>query len=174
MSTLIVAVIVVVTIISIIAVLIHTNNKANRKKASCLLASFHQSGTQSSLSFSSQELLKNCIIGLDGIQRKLLVLQQDEKGNANTCIVDLAEVTKCTVHKVYRSIQVGDSKSRREDYLEKIVLQFNYNGLIPTFEVPFYKQEDNHLYEIAELEQKAKHWEAILTKLIIDPLRKRA
>ncbi len=174
MSTIIVAVIVIAAIVSVSYMLVYINNKSNSKKTKALLDHFHQSGAEHNLSFTGQELLKSCIIGLDGIQRKILFLEQKDKGNYAAHILTLDEVIKCTVHQVYRSIQVGDSKSRKEEYLEKVVLQFDCINSAPSFEVPFYKQEHNHFYEIEELKQKAKHWEVILSKLIKRPLEKRA
>jgi len=129
-----------------------------------LLKHFSQLGTENNLNFSSQEVLNNCILGLDGINRKILVVSREDDFYSSF-MIDLNEVKTCTVKKVYGTIKVGDLKNHRLDqYLEKIILQFDLDRK-PSVEIVFYKNHDNHIYETQELEQKARHWEAILSKM---------
>ena len=76
MSTIIVAASLVSVIIFISLILVSINNKQRQKRVTELLDHFSKLGTENNLSFSSQEILENCIIGLDGIQRKLLILKK--------------------------------------------------------------------------------------------------
>jgi len=129
-----------------------------------LFRHFSQLGTQNNLNFSSQELLHNCILGLDGVNRKILVVTREDNFYSSF-IVDLDEIKKCTVIKVYGTIAAGSLKAGRiEQYLEKIALNFELHGK-PSIEIVFYKNLDSHIYEAQELEQKAKHWETILSKM---------
>jgi hypothetical protein len=155
MSTFIVAAIIIGSVSSICLLLISINNKHNRKAMIKLLKHFSELGTENDLNFSSQEILKNCILGLDGVRRKILVVtrQDDFFGSF---IIDLREVKNCTVKKIYGTINVGDLKKKKlEQYLDKIVLHFDQNNN-SSVEIVFYKHFENHLLEALELEQKAK------------------
>lgn len=129
-----------------------------------LLNYFRQIGVKHQLNFSSQEILLNCILGLDGIHRKVLIVAQ-EQDYYTSSIIDLDQVKNCTVKKLYGSIKVGQLRKRRlEEYLQKIVLHFELKKGQPV-EVEFYHHVNNHVYQVLELEQKAKYWEAILSKM---------
>jgi len=164
MSTLIVAAILVGSVVLICFLLISIHNKHKREAMNNLLKHFSQLGTENNLSFSSQEVLNNCVLGLDGINRKILVVIREGE-LFSSFLIDMNEVKSCTVKKIYGSINVGDLKDHKlEQYLDKIILLFEYNSK-PSVEIVFYKNHHNHIYETQELEQKAKHWEAILSKM---------
>jgi hypothetical protein len=164
MSTILVAVILIGSVVTICLLLISIHHKHKREAMNNLLKHFSQLGTENNLNFSSQEVLNNCILGLDGINRKILVVSREDDFYSSF-MIDLNEVKTCTVKKVYGTIKVGDLKNHRLDqYLEKIILQFDLDRK-PSVEIVFYKNHDNHIYETQELEQKARHWEAILSKM---------
>jgi hypothetical protein len=165
MSTLLVAAIIVGSIVAICLLLIGIHNKHKREAMNNILKHFSQLGTENNLSFSSQEILNHCVLGLDGVNRKILVVTREDNFYGSF-IIDLNEVKNCTVKKIYGTIKPGDLKDHKiEQYLEKIVLHFELNSK-PPVEIVFYKNFDNHIYEIQELEQKAKHWETILSKML--------
>jgi hypothetical protein len=164
MSTIVVAAILVGSVVTICLLLISIHNKHKREAMNNLLRYFSQKGTENNLNFSSQEILNNCVLGIDGVKRKILVVIREE-GFYSSFVADLNEVKNCTVKKIYGTIKVGDLKNHKLDqYLEKIVLHFELNSK-PPVEIVFYKNVDNHIYETQELEQRAKHWEAILSKM---------
>ena len=164
MSTLLVATILLGSIAAICLLLISVHNKHKREAMNKILNHFSQLGTENNLSFSSQERLHHCVLGLDGVNRKILVVTREDD-YYGSFIIDLNEVKACTVKKIYGTIQAGDLKHQKlEQYLEKIVLHFELHRK-PPVEIMFYRNLDNHIYETQELEQKAKHWEAILSKM---------
>lgn len=164
MSTFIVAAIIIGSVAGICLLLISIHNKHNREAMNKLLKYFRQLGAENDLNFSRQEILKNCVFGLDGVQRKILAVTREDDF-LGSFIIDLREVKNCSVKQIYGTIKVGDLKrARLEQYLEKIVLHFDLNNN-STAEIIFYKHFDNHLLEALELEQKAKHWDAILSKM---------
>jgi len=169
MSTLLIAAIIIGSIAAICFVLVSIHNKHKREAMNELLKNFHESGTENGLSFSSQEVLKNSILGLDGVHRKILVMTQKDNAHVSF-LINLNEVKNCSVKKIYGSLNAGEQK--QEPYLEKIVLHFDMIGK-SSAEIVFYQHFDNHIYETLELEQKAKHWEAILSKMQT-PLKKTA
>lgn len=164
MSTLLVAAIIIGSLAAICFVLVSIHNKHKREAMNNMLKHFSQLATENNLNFSSQEVLKNSILGLDGISRKIIVISKEEDFYTSL-LIDLTEVKNCTVKKIYGTIKVGDLKSHKlEQYLEKIILHFDLIDK-PPVEIVFYKNIHNHIYELQELEQKAKHWEAILSKM---------
>ncbi|MGN6164304.1 MAG: hypothetical protein ACTHOF_07175 [Flavisolibacter sp.] len=174
MSTIIVAFIVIAVVIAICYFLIYTTKRHAQKKTGKLLSISSQTGSKYNLSFSSQEILKNRIIGLDGISRKLLVIEHDTAEN-DYSIIDLQDVKSCSVKKKYITVNMGDEKSKRmEEFLSTIVLQFNFKNGKEPFVLPFYESISNHVYEMKELEDKAKDWEAMLQKMLSNETKERA
>lgn len=164
MSTLLVAAIIVGLVVGVCLLLVSIHNKHKREAMNNMLKHFSQLAMENNLNFSSQEVLKNSILGLDGINRKIIVVSKEEDFYTSL-LIDLTEVKDCTVKKIYGTIKVGDLKSHKlEQYLEKIILHFDLLHK-PPVEIVFYKNIHNHVYETQELEQKAKHWEAILSKM---------
>src|SRR5689334_17409469 len=109
MSNLIVAAIIIGTITAICFLLITIANKQKNKRMNSIMKKFSNLGTTYNLSFSSQEVLGNVIIGLDGINRKLLILEINSVQTDH--VIDLHKVKHCTVKKYYGSIKPGGLKS---------------------------------------------------------------
>ena len=171
MSTVIVAAVLVGFIAAVILLLAILDKKHKRNAMNQLLNAFHEKGSEHNLSFSSQEILKDGIICLDGVHRKILVLERDAAKKMSSFLIDLNEVKSCSIKKEYGTINSGDLKERKlEQYLKQITLHFAFFDK-PSVEVVFYQHFENHILEIAELESKARHWEAILSKMIA-PLKK--
>ena len=61
-------------------------------------------GSKFNMSFSSHEVLGNKIMGLDGINKKLLILEQTND-RSHSYIIDLDEAKAITVKKIYSSIR---------------------------------------------------------------------
>lgn len=129
-----------------------------------LLKYFSQLEIENNLSFSSHEVLNNCVFGLDDVNLKIFVVTRNASFYGSF-IIDLNNVIACTVKKSYGSINVGGLKDHKlEHYLEKIALHFELDHK-PPVEIIFYQNSNNHVSEIQVLEQKAKHWETVLTKM---------
>ena len=164
MSTIIIAAIIIGSIVGVCLLLVTIHNKEKRIAMNNILKYFNQLGTENGLSFSSNEFLKNSIMGLDGLNRKILVVKKED-GFYGSFLIDLKHVKDCSVKKIFGTINGGDLKNNKlEQYLEKIILHFElYNK--PALEIVFYTHFENHIYESIELEKKARHWEAILSKM---------
>ena len=173
MSTIIVAAIIISVIISISLKLVSINNKQRKKTSTELLNHFSKLGTENNLSFSSQEILENCIIGLDGIQRKLLILKKIDKDEYDSILLDLNEVKKCSKKNIYTRVNIGTSKKERfENHLDKIVLDFDFIDNRQPVQILFFEPITNHVFAMSELEQKAKKWETILSQITNTGLKK--
>jgi hypothetical protein len=173
MSTIIVAAVLILVIISICLILISLNNKDRQKTTTELLTHFSKLGTENNLSFSSQEILQNSIIGLDGIQRKLLILKKNDKNKYDSLVLDLNDMKSCSKKKIYRSVNVGIGKKEKfENQIDKIVLAFDFVDNRQPIHISFFDPVTNHVFRMLELEQKANNWETILTKLLNTDVKK--
>ena len=170
MSTIITALLIIITTAGIPSIFILIKNKKNKKRNETFLNLFSQEGSKHGLSFSSQELLRNKIIGLDGIKQTLLAF--DFENTKNVICIMMAEVKKCTVEKKYDSIVIGtEKKAKIEPHLKSIDLKFVFKNDVETISVSFYDSDVNSIYEMSELEVKAKTWETLLTKMIFKELK---
>jgi len=173
MSTVIIAAILISVIILISLFLVSINNKHRQKKITELLNHFSKLGTKNNLSFSSHEILENCIIGLDGIKRKLLILKKIDEHRYDSLLLNLNEVKSCSKKKIYRTVNIGTEKKEKfENQIDKIVLVFDFIDNRQPVHVLFFEPITNHMLTMSELEQKAKNWETILTKLVNTDLKK--
>ena len=123
-------------------------------------------GSLFNLTFSSHMTLGNKIIALDGIKKKLLVMENNDAVDLD-CIIDLNAVKSISMKKSYSSIQPGELKKRDiNEFLETIFLQFEYRDEEKTVAVPFYEPGRNNLYDLAKLERNARNWQMILSKMV--------
>lgn len=165
MSTIVTAAIVILGTIGITILFIIANKRNHRRRHHALLSFFKQSGTETGLAFSSQEVLKSTIIGLDGLHQTLSVfkfLHSDKVMHLR-----LADIKACTLRKDYEIIHFGkDGSGDTERQLRSILLEFTFINGREAVPVLFYDRNFDTIYEMAELEAKAKNWETILNKII--------
>jgi hypothetical protein len=155
--------------------LVYINYKHLKAKKMKQFLYLSEQGTKNDLSFSSQEMVGNKIIGLDGIKRKLLLLDETD-GQTHLHTIDLGEIESCTIKKNYNGIYAGELKKRKiEEFINSIVLQFDFkNASRKPIILPFYDKAVNNAWEIKELETKARGWQTMLSKLLIKQHKKRA
>jgi hypothetical protein len=167
MSIIIVALIIVFVVIGASTIFVYKHIRNLRNKKEKLLSYVSKIGSQQRLFFARQEELLNSIIALDRLQRKLLIIEENN-GRYYWKIIALEEVENCTLKKVYDSIDAGGLKAKRvEGYLRTIALQLNFNNDKPSFDLIFYENTVNNIYEMSELENKARKWQAMLSKIIV-------
>ena len=173
MSTIIIAAILVISTIGIFAIFASISKKSARKRNKTLLKRLSKSGSEHGLSFSSQEILKNKIIGLDGLNQTLLIFEFENADNV-ICI-NMQEVKNCTVEKKYDSIVIGNErKAKLEPHLRSIGIKFSFKNSREPISVSIYDNCINSIYEMQELEAKAKNWEKTLSGMISKELEVRA
>ena len=122
-------------------------------------------GSRYNLSFSSQVVLGDKIIALDGIRKCLLVVENNN-GLSEPNIIDLNKVAAVTVRKVYGRINQGELQSKGiDEFLDKVDLQFQFNNGTETIVLPFYDRQINHKRDRAKLARNVKNWQMILSKM---------
>lgn len=172
MTTLMIAVALIAAVAGICLLLISITNKQKRNHMNLFLNRLSQAGSSNNLSFSSQELLSNMALGLDGLRRELLVLTRFKNGDYFDFMIHLNDVQSCSVKKVYDYINAGDLKSGKpEKHLEEIVLHIELYSQGHA-DIPFYNHIDNRVDEVADMEHKAKQWETMLSKLLTERFNK--
>lgn len=175
MSTLIVAIILIAIIAAIFLLFITVDKRQKRKHMNKLLKHFSELGSTYNLLFSSQTIIKDAMLGLDGINRKILILTVTEHDTFDHLLLDVDEIKTCSVRKTYGSIKNTRLKNLNLDqYLEEIILHFDFHTSRSPVEVPFYRHLKDPVTQAAELEQKAKDWEMTLSKMRQSPLKKTA
>lgn len=170
MSTIITSLIIILLIITVVFVFKLVNKIHTKKIKDKLVSSLSHAGTKHGLSFTSQELLRDKVIGVDGINRKFVVVNEKDAD----ILVDLQEVKSCHLQKSHGQVQYGNPMNgHTENRLATIGLLFEYENkkIIP---VHFYDHTVHSFSEANALEAKARDWEVILSKLISAPLLVRA
>ena len=158
----------------IIAVLVSINNKSRRGSAMKLVGRFNELGEKNNLSFTQKEMMENFVIGLDELRMKLFMLRK--AGNQyDFQLVNLREIKSCLKKKIYQSINIGtEKKEKYVNYLDKIVLQFDFVDNREPLQIAFYASSGDNPLQLPELEQKANSWVAILTQTLNNKLKNRA
>ena len=153
MSTVFVASVVIAIVVIFCLAFITASKWRNKKKLSGLLKHFSKLGTSHNLSFTSQEVLADKIIGLDGPNRKVLVLEK-KLNEVHSYVIDISQVQDCLFNKTERN------------YVCTIGLAFRFKNENAVIDLCFYNSMVNSIYELQMLESKARHWESILSKLL--------
>ncbi|HEX6168382.1 MAG TPA: hypothetical protein VFZ33_01725 [Chitinophagaceae bacterium] len=123
-------------------------------------------GSRLNLSFSSHVLLIDKVIALDGIKKKLLVAKiADDLESSYT--IELNEVKEISISKTYSNIKPGElNKKKFNEFLETILLQFEYKDQDKKIGLPFYESHKHGIQNLEKLERNARIWQMILSKMI--------
>lgn len=166
MSTVIIALIIVGLVMAVCLVLISINNRQRRKAASDLVTQFQHKGKENNLRISKWESAGNLVIGLEKDQMKILAFRKHD-GQYKSYLVDLSKVKHCLKQKIYeRKISGYGRNEKYEKQVEQIYLQFDFADERPSVQIPFYDPVTNHLYEMAEMEQRTTDWEQLVNNII--------
>ena len=135
-----------------------------KKRTAGMLVLFSRCGTKLGLSFTAQEVLKDGVLGLDGMQRKLLFLKR-QGHRYDMKLMDLDEITGIEIRQD-NSINTVEPGGDLDPYHVDVVhLHFNLaDG--SAADVPFYVHLRDDRTELWALLQKAKDWQAVLTKML--------
>ena len=159
--------IVIATLVLTIPVILIINKMKDRffnKRLSGILYQSSEIATRFNLSFSSQVVLHDMVLGVDGVNRKIMIIKEIN-GNADCKTIDLNLVKECMVHKEYENIEAGGLRKRDlVKYLKSISLNLvmaSGNNVI----LPFYEMKKNNPAELQTCESRARDWESMLNKL---------
>jgi len=157
----------------IIGALVSINNNQRKKKTLELASRFNELGEKNYLSFTHKEVIENFIIGLDQLRMKLFALRK-AGDQYDFQVIDLKEIRSCSKKKIYKSINMGTVKKENyENYIDKIVLQFDFLDNRDPVQIAFY-ESNGSLSDIPELERKVTNWITILTDTLNRKLKSTA
>ena len=141
--------------------------KAKKYKDSQLLLQCSLAGCENNLSFSCQELLSEKMICLDGRNRKLFFLLQLPGNRYNKTVINLDELSTCSIIKDYSNICAATWKnSQVHKHLQKIGILLHFKNKSKPAEFLFYDRTLNRSREQHALEKKARYWQAILLRML--------
>jgi hypothetical protein len=148
--------------------------KNDKEKKENLFLRLSREGTANNLTFCSQEILQNKVIGIDGIHRKIMILERI-KNKYNCSVISLDEVQYCELISTHGCINAGDLKRyEAKKKLDAIELQFEFKNQAQPASIIFYDSLINSKKELALLKAKAEYWSVMLSKMLNRQVRVRA
>jgi len=163
MSTVVIALIIVTFVMLICILLVYINSKHRRSAANELITQFLREGKENNLSIPNWEVAGKLVIGLEADKKTILAFQK-YPGQYKSYRVDLSKVKSCLKKKIYSGKNNSNRKDERQT--EQISLQFEFIDERPPVLITFYDPVNNHLLEMAEMEQKATDWERLVRTII--------
>lgn len=158
------------TISLLVLITISIQHNRKQKNIYLFMQEFKRLRASCNLTLSSQVVLDESILGLDGPQRKLLFLEKITGTRAKAKLIDLAGVTSCLLEKHYTGYASAVKGRKKELRLQKLSLHLEMDDGT-TEEIIFYNDAVNSLEQLTGLANKARHWEIMLGKLL-EPARK--
>ena len=98
-------------------------SRRSRKKKEGPFLQLSREGAANNLIFCSQEMLQNKVIGIDGIHRKILIVEKI-KNKYNSSLISLNEVQNCKLITKYKTSEPGNELSPKA---VKIFLPSNWS-----------------------------------------------
>lgn len=142
------------------------SRRQKQRAADKLRQRFLAFGVQHRLNFSSQELLSDCMIGIDGQQRKLLVVENYDNDVFRSVLIDLHDIRSCEVIHQYPANRTA-SRSLKPS---SILLQLALASRQPV-EITFYGEVRDRGGKWQLLDTKARQWEILLSKMQMQSAR---
>lgn len=129
--------------------------KRNNKKEQLFLR-LSKEGSANDLVFCSQEVLCDKVMGIDGIHRKVMILEKVDR-KYKTSVLCLDDMQSCQLKKSF-----GLTNN-----LNKIELQFGFKNNRTPATLTFYDQLINSKREVVLLKAKAEYWSIMLSKMLL-------
>ncbi len=145
---------------------------AKKKKKDPFLE-LSREGTANDLVFCSQEMLQNKVIGIDGIHRKIMILEKI-RNKYNCSLISLNDVQNCKLVTRYVSSDNDAKNASPKKNLFAIELQFEFKNRAEAASIIFYDSLVNTARELVLLKAKAEYWSVMLSKMIAKPVKVRA
>jgi len=148
--------------------------KTDKKKRKNLFLRLSQEGTANNLTFCSQEILQNKVIGIDGIHRKIMILEKIND-TYNCSVISLDEVQNCELITRFGSLNACNLKRfELEKKPDAIELRFEFKNQAQHASIMFYNSLINSKRELVLLKAKAEYWSVMLSKMLTRQVRARA
>lgn len=149
------------------------SNYSKRKKEK-FFRRLSKEGASNNLIFCSQEILDNKVIGFDGIHRKILVLERNNKKYTSS-IISLDEVQHCQLITDEGILDSTEFKTVSQQTKTGILeLQFEFSDHHQPASIIFSKGFMKTKREFALLKAKAEYWCVMFSKMLNHQMSARA
>ena len=146
----------------------HVNYDKNQKKY--LLKKLCLEGASNDLIFCSQEILQNKVIGIDGIHRKIMILEKTKK-NYHYSTISLDEVHDCqVVTKPCFVNKYNRNKPGTGNDGTTLELLFEFNNESQPTSIVFCNDLIKSTKEFIFFKAKAEYWRVMLSKMVNRPI----
>ena len=142
-----------------------------KKRKEDMVRKLCQEGAAHNLIFCSQEILENTVIGIDGIHRKIMILEKTKK-TYHCSTISLDEVHDCHLVTQSNIMTMGNNKTVRVNARPSTILalQFEFNNHSQPASIIFGNGLMNSSRELAFLKAKAESWCVIFSKMLNKPI----
>ena len=142
-----------------------------KKKKEDLVRKLCREGAAHNLIFCSQEILENKVIGIDGIHRKIMVLEKTKK-IYRCSTISLDEVHDCRLVTQSNIMTMDYNKTVRVNArpATTLALQFEFNNQTQPTSIVFSNSSISHGREFDFLKAKAEYWCTMFSKMINKPV----
>ena len=146
---------------------------AKRKKEKLFFA-LSKEGDANGLTFCSQEMLEDKLIGVDGIHRKIMILERN-KSHYDSSIISLDDVHHCQVLSNEDELRCSNFKTFSEQIKSVVLeLRFEFNNSHETASIIFAKGLNTSKRELELLHVKAEFWSVMFSKMLTNHISVRA
>lgn len=160
--------------VSLFYILIPFFTSTSKRRIENLVRKLNFEGAANNLTFCSQEILQNKVIGIDGMHRKIMILEKKSDGYYST-IISLNEVHDCQIVTKSHSIHGKNLKKlRTANYPATLELQFDFNDHTQPVSIIFSNGIINSKKEFAFLKAKAEYWCTMFSKMLNPQMEVRA
>lgn len=167
-------ILVLLAIVSLFYVLLPFLSSKSRRKNEKLFRNLNRQGEVNNLTFCSQDILQDKVIGFDGIHRKIMVIEKRNDGYYSS-IISLNEVHDCQLVTSTGLINNGNFKKfGNPNHSATLELQFDFNNHAQPASIIFSNGIINSKREFAFLKAKAEFWCTMFTKMLNPQMEVRA
>lgn len=139
-----------------------------------LLRKLSKEGAANHFTFCSQEILQNKVIGVDGIHRKIMIIEKKKEGYYSS-IISLDEVHDCQLINNSEPINRGQlEKDGGDASCNKLELRFDLINHTQPISIIFSNGIINSKREFAFLKAKAEFWCVMFSKMLKQQMEVRA
>lgn len=126
-----------------------------------LLQELRRVAERNLFSLSMEDVFSNCALGIDSTNKYLVYY-----ASRLPVVVDVKEISSCSMNVILRNIQAGDlDHNKLEDYIVRISLRLLNNVGSKPLEIVFYDCNENEIFELPVLRQKALMWKQTINQL---------
>lgn len=165
---------ILLAVVSLLYVLIPFLASTSKRRIENLVRKLSREGAANQLTFCSQEILHDKVLGIDGIHRKIMILEK-KKDSYHYSIISLDEVHDCQLVTNSNLMNNGNlKKMNATSYPATLELQFEFNNHTKPASIIFSNGIFNSKREFDFIKAKAEYWCTMFSKMLTPQMEVRA